>query len=268
MVISGDARGRLDAFRIHGLKVAADVKRVDNKLRIERVLEGWEEQARSASCCCTRRSPLWTRPSRPSSTARCGPRSRGRGRQRELPSHLAGVPEAGARERLAASAHASARSRTRRLRTTTRRRLALPPEPERRARHALARWETLGRFELEAGEHAPTFDDGASLLLLGEEVRPLVERLTAPIIVDERAQAAHRSGPTGRRRRAAQASQVGIPLPVHGGDEARLKRRERAEEALRTGNCPMPQLGLLMEGGPRPRGAGAASASRGRSSSR
>ncbi len=40
LVISGDERGRLDAFRIHGLKVAADVRRVDDKLRIERVVRG------------------------------------------------------------------------------------------------------------------------------------------------------------------------------------------------------------------------------------
>ena len=36
------------------------------------------------------------------------------------------------------------------------------------------------------------------------------------------------------------------------GDKARLSRRESAEEALRTGNCPLPQLGLLMEGRPAP----------------
>jgi len=40
VVISGDVRGRLDAFRIHGLKIAADIRRFDNKLRIERVVRG------------------------------------------------------------------------------------------------------------------------------------------------------------------------------------------------------------------------------------
>ncbi|RDV36434.1 AAA family ATPase [Bradymonadaceae bacterium TMQ3] len=251
-VVSGDAQGRLDAFRIYGSKVAADVRRVDNKLLLERVVRG------------------------------------GRGNPARM--MLLDAPVAIVDATLAAELHGAVRTTLseavtgsgsylriwqdyhklesenvmRRaqmfgvleyLKCEQRRdggwRFHLEPNEDLSERLALI--SELGRFELEAGEDAPVLDGetpGANPKT--NNFKPRVQRLSASISnIDVHKRLIDFAEPDEDDDQP-KPPEVGYLYLSTGGDEVRLRRRERAEEALRTGNCPLPQLGLLMEGRPTP----------------
>lgn len=251
LIISGDARGRLDVFRVYGQKIAADIRRADDKLRIERVVRG----------------------------------GRG-GNQRLIVLH---APASIVDSTLAAEVHGAVRTalseavtkdasylRTwqeyqkleretilRRARTfgaleyrsCERRRdggfrFDLAPLDDLSARMALlGEWD---RFELEAGPEPPKLDKDAPTSDSPRKPKASAQRLSAAILdVDERRQSIDLAPPDEDEDQPTPPRSGYLYLSL-GGDEARLRRRERAEEALRTGNCPLPQLGLLMEGRPAP----------------
>jgi hypothetical protein len=252
MVISGDARGRLDAFRIHGLKVAADVRRVDDKLRIERVVRGGTGNrprlmliyAAVSIVDATHAAELHGAVRTTLSKAVAGSDSYLRTWQDyhklERESVLRRARTFGALE------YASCERRR-----DGGWRFHLRPIEDLTSRLALlGEWD---RFELEAGEHAPLLDeDTAAPNAATKKARAKVQRLSASIIdVNDQKRFVDLAGPDEDDEQP-KPPKAGCLYLSTGGDEARLKRRARAEEALRTGNCPLPQLGLLMEGRPAP----------------
>lgn len=116
-----------------------------------------------------------------------------------------------------------------------------------------ARLSALGeeaRFELEAGNAPPDLDNLGTNAPRGGKKAQLAAK-----VVDFDAQQAFID-----LRSPEDDDDVPLP-PERGflylsltGDRARLRRREIAEEKLRTGTNPMPQLGLLIEGRPAPGG--------------
>ncbi len=253
VLISGDGQGRLDAFRIYGLKVAADIRRIDDKLRIERVVRGGKSnQARLMLLSAQISVVDATVAAELHSAVRTTLSEAVAGRDSYL--------------RIWQEYHEIERqSVLRRARTfgalaygrCERRRdggwcFHLQRLDDLSARLALlGEWD---RFELEAGEHAPELDQNsaAGTASAGKNSGPKVQRLTAQII-----EANDRNCIIDLRAPDEDDEQPKPPISGFlylstAGDEARLRRRERAEEALRTGNCPLPQLGLLMEGRPAP----------------
>lgn len=246
LVISGDARGRLDAFRIYGFKVAADVRRIDDKLRVERVVRGGRGgnprllllYAPVALVDATLAAELHGAVRTTLSEAVAGRDSYLRTWQDyhrlERETVLRRARTFGALE----------------YRTCERRRdggwrFHLAPLDDLATRLAL-----LGerdRFELEAGEVLPMLEADTS-----RKPAAKVRRLSASIVdVDDRKPIVDLAAPDEDDDILAPPKSGYLYLSL-GGDETRLRRRERAEEALRTGNCPLPQLGLLMEGRPAP----------------
>ncbi|MCK6504435.1 AAA domain-containing protein [Myxococcota bacterium] len=253
MVISGDARGRLDAFRIHGLKVAADVRRVDDKLRIERVVRGGKGNrprrlmlvyAPVSVVDATLAAELHGAVRTTLSEAVAGSDSYLRTWQDYHKLEREGVLRRA--RTFGAIEYASCERRR-----DGGWRFHLRPIDDLTARLALlGEWD---RFELEAGEHAPMLDEDPSNATPATKKSGRKElRLSASIMdVNDHKRFIDLTGPDEDDEQP-KPPKSGVLYLSTGGDEARLKRRERAEEALRTGNCPLPQLGLLMEGRPAP----------------
>jgi hypothetical protein len=252
MVISGDARGRLDAFRIHGLGVAADVRRVDNKLRIERVVRGGKGNkprlmlvyAPVSVVDATLAAELHGAVRTTLSEAVAGSDSYLRTWQEYHKLEREGVLR---RARTFGAIEYSGCERRR----DGGWRFHLRPIDDLTARLALlGEWD---RFELEASEHAPLLEESPSTSTpLTKDPRRKHQRLSASIAdVNDTKRFIDLAGPAEDDEQP-KPPEFGVLTLSTGGDEARLKRRERAEEALRTGNCPLPQLGLLMEGRPAP----------------
>ena len=253
VVISGDARGRLDAFRIHGLKIAADIRRIDDKLRIERVVKGGKnnqprlmllfapiaivDATQAAELHGAVRTTLAEAVTSSSSYLRTWQEYQ----KLERDSVLRRARTFGAIEYQNAE----------RRRDDGGWRFHLVPSEDLAARLAL-----LGdseRFELEAGEYPPSFEEHATAAAPSSRKKGATERrLSASISeVNEHKRFIDLAPPDDDDEQPKPPTAGHLYLST-GGDEARLARRERAEEALRTGKCPMPQLGLLMEGQPAP----------------
>jgi hypothetical protein len=247
MLTSGDPQGRLDAFRIHGLKVAADVQRVEGKLRIERVLRGGYQNDPQLTLLhasvqivdATVVGALHGAARTVLSEAVAGKGSYLRTWQDYLALERASV------ERKARALGVLPYTRCE-LRPNGGWRFFLRSAEDIDAR--LASVVDGERVELEAGENAPAFDWEAA----GEakKRKPLEQRLSAPVSkVDPSGRYVDLAGPNEDEDQP-KPPPSGVLYLSTGGDRARVKRRERAEAALRTGNCKMPQLGLLMEGRP------------------
>lgn len=253
LVISGDPRDRLDAFRIYGHRIVADVRRVDDRLRIDRVARGGHS-----------------------------------GNQRLT---LLAAPVAIVDATLAAAVHGSVRttlaqavtggdsylqvwqtyhqlerdSILRRARSfgsleythSERRRddggwrFHLAPVDDLATRLELLGDD--GRFELEAGTVPPSHAEERRPAAAPRAARAKSKNLSAALfVVDEQRGIVDLAPPQDDEDDGPEPPRTGHLYLAIGGDAARLARRERAEEALRTGNCPLPQLGLLMEGHPAP----------------
>ena len=251
LVISGDARGRLDAFRVHGLKVAADVRRVDGKLRIERVVRGGNANnprlmllyAPLSIVDATIAAELHGAIRTTLSEAVAGSDSYLQTWQRYSRLERDGVL------RRAQTFGALEYERCERRRDGGWR-FHLVPVDELAARIAL-----LGerdRFELEADKHAPALDGDTFGASPQKKSAPPVERLSARIVDVNHQQCIVDLAAPEEDDEQPKPPLSGYLYLSTVGDQSRLRRRERAEEALRTGNCPLPQLGLLMEGRPAP----------------
>ena len=251
LVISPDARGRLDAFRIHGHRVAVDVRRADDKLRIDRVVLGGRAGnprlmllfAPMSVVDATLAAALHGAVRTTLSEAVTGSASYMRTWQDyhklERESVLRRARTFGALE----------------YRSCERRRdggwrFHLLPLDDLASRLALlGEWD---RFALEAGDHPPVLDGDPKAAAALRKPDPKVERLSAAIVdIDDRRRTLDLAPPDEDEDQPSPPKAGYLYLSLS-GDEARLGRRERAEEALRTGNCPLPQLGLLMEGRPAP----------------
>ncbi|MEO7332269.1 MAG: AAA domain-containing protein, partial [Minicystis sp.] len=102
------------------------------------------------------------------------------------------------------------------------------------------------RFELEAGSRPPSWESLESPPGFDRKNPPLV----APVArVDAERRTVDLRAKDENEGRLEPPEQGFLYLSVV-GDRARLRRREEAEERLRTGNCKMPWLGLLLEGRP------------------
>jgi hypothetical protein len=252
LIISGDARGRLDAFRVHGLKVAADVRRIDNRLRIERVVRGGKGNgprlillsAPASIVDATLAAELHGAVRTTLSEAVAGEHSYLRTWQYY---HQLESENVLRRARAFGSLEYARCDR----RPDGGWRFHLAPVEDLKAR--LDSLGELDRFELEASKHPRQFDkDPPATSPVTRRVGREDKRLSASVIkIDDHGRFLDLVGP-GEDDEQPRPPETGYLSLSTRGDEARLKRRERAEEALRTGNCPLPQLGLLMEGRPAP----------------
>lgn len=252
LIISGDAQGRLDAFRIYGHRIAADIRRADGKLRIDKVVRG----GRSGN---QRLTLLYA----PASVVDVTLAAELHGSVRTTLSqavtggdsylaiwqtyHKIEEETVLRRARTFGAIEYTARDRRREDGGW---RFTLAPNEGLADRLAL-----LGeaeRFELEAGAAPPSFDGDRAPTGAPRKSSPKSPNLTATILrVDERKQTIDLAPPDEGDEQPTPPKSGYLYLAI-GGDKARLERRRRAEEALRTGNCPLPQLGLLMEGQPAP----------------
>lgn len=248
LVVSSDASGRLDAFRIHGLKIAIDIRRIGDKLRVERVIKGGKTgsprlmllYAPTAIMDATLTAELHGAVRTVLSEAVTGGDS-----------YLRMWQEYHKIERETILRRARTFG-TLEYQTSERRRdggwrFHLTKVDDLTARLALlGEW---ARFELEAGDHAPVLDGAPTT------ARPHkrgAQRLSASIVnANEGKRFVDLAAPDDDDEQPTPPKSGHLYLSIS-GDESRLKRRERAEEALRKGNCPLPQLGLLMEGRPAP----------------
>jgi hypothetical protein len=248
LVISGDPCGRLDAFRIYGYKVAADVRLIDNKYRIDRVVRGGNGANHrlillyapasivDATIAATMHGAVRTALSEAVTGENSYLRTWQTYQKLEMENVLRRARTFGALQ----------------YRTCERQRdggwrFQLAPLDDLAARLSLLGEET--RFELEAGEVPPELDE-PTFAAVGPSSVSNVPRLSAAIAhVDYTKPFVDLAAPDEDDVQPKPPKSGYLYLSLR-GDEVRLRRRARAEEALRTGNCPLPQLGLLMEGRP------------------
>jgi hypothetical protein len=249
LLISADARERIDAYRIYGFKVAADVRTTDGKLRIERVVRGGRAgnprlrllYAPISIVDATIAGAMHGAVRTTLSEAVAGRDSYLRTWQ-----YYHALEREGVLRRARTFGALEYRSCERRRDGGWRFHLA--PLDDLTARLAL-----LGesdRFELEAGSALPQLEDAAAPA--PRKPGKKVQRLSAAIVeVHDQKRTIDLASPDDDEDQP-KPPKAGYLYLSTAGDEARLKRQERAEVALRTGNCPLPQLGLLMEGRPAP----------------
>jgi len=250
LVISPDARGRLDSFRIYGHRVAADVRRVGDKLRVERVVRGGRGGQQRLTLL---HAPVSIVDATLAAALHGAVRTTLSEAVAENASYLRTWQEYHRMERenvlRRARSFGAVAYQTHERRRDGGWRFHLRPVDDLVERLALlGGWD---RFELEAGAEPPSLDAPAPSTAPQTD-RGRVDKLSASIVaIDERRLILDLAPPEEEQDQPSPPAAGYLYLSLS-GDEARLRRRERAEEALRTGNCPMPQLGLLMEGRPAP----------------
>lgn len=251
MVVSGDERGRLDTFRIHGLKVAADIRRVDNKLRIERVVRGGKN---NSSRLMLLFAPVSIADATLTAELHGAVRTALSQAVAENHSYLQIWQKYHELERQSvvgrAQAFGALEYKSCRRRPDGGWQFQLQHAEDLPARiAALGEW---GRFELEAAARAPAFGFSASPATPDTKKPAAKEKLLSAAIMKLSDKGLLDLAGPDEDEDQPKPPESGFLYLSTGGDETRLKRREQAEKALRTGDCPMPQLGLLMEGRPAP----------------
>ena len=251
LVVSGDARGRLDAFRIYGHKVAADVRRIDDRLRIERVVRGGRARNQRLTLLY---APITVVDATVAAELHGAVRTTLSEAVAGSDSYLRTWQEYHRMERENVLRRARTFGSLEYLSCERRRdggwRFRLVPIDDLANRLSLlGEWD---RFELEAGNEPPRLDEEAAATPPPRRGGPRVQRLSASIIGADDRKGFLDLAPPDEDEDHPRPPRSGYLYLSLRGDEARLGRRERAEEALRTGNCPLPQLGLLMEGKPAP----------------
>ena len=252
IVISGDAQDRLDAFRVYGHRIAADVRRTDDKLRIDKVVRGGRTGHQ-------RLTLLYA----PASVVDATVAAELHGSVRTT---LSQAVTGGDRYLQIWQTYQKIEEETVLRRSRTFGALEYTACERRREgggwRVTLAPIGGLAgplallgeseRFELEAGDAPPILDGEKSSVGSPRKSAPKLPLLTATVLrIDELRRIVDLSAPDDDDEQPTPPRYGYLYLAI-GGDKARLDRRRRAEEALRTGNCPLPQLGLLMEGQPAP----------------
>lgn len=250
LVVVGDPRGHKGAFRIVGHRIAADVRRIENRLQIERVVRGGQNNkerqillsAAVSIVDATVAAELHGNARNALSEAVAANQSYLRIWQKYHNIEVESV------KRRARSFGSLQFDRCEKQRDGSWRffLVTIDDLPDRLA--LLGDWD---RFELEASDRAPAFgESGAARGQPPKRGNAKVKRLSGAILdCDEQRRVMDIAGPDEDDEAPVVPSTGYLSLSTT-GDEARLQRRARAEEALRTGNCPLPQLGLLMEGRP------------------
>jgi AAA domain len=245
-VVSAGPQGSQEAFRMFGKGPAIDVRREDNRLRIERVLKGAPTGDAPIQLLV---APLSFADRTATGEIAAGARLTLEQAVRDEGSYLRIWSTYAEMERETLQRKARRVGSLRYDRCSRRSdggfqfHLAEADDVE-------ARFASLGdeeRFELEAGETPPDLD-----------------KLDAPNGRQARHSAAVVSADTERRTVDLRApdredDEDTPPPPPQGflylslvGNLVSLRRRESAEQRLRTGNCPLPQIGLLLENRPAP----------------
>lgn len=252
LIISGDTQGRFDAFRVYGHRIAADIRRADGKLRIDKVVRGGRSGNQRLTLLYAPVSVV---------DATLATELHGSVRTTLSQAVTGGDSYLGIWQTYLKIEEETVLRRARtfgaleyiardRRREDGGWRFTLTPAEGLADRLAL-----LGeaeRFELEAGDAPPSFDGDRAPTGAPRKSRLKILNLTATILrVDEQKQTIDLAPPDEDDEQPTPPKSGYLYLAM-GGDKARLERRRRAEEALRTGNCPLPQLGLLMEGQPAP----------------
>ncbi len=242
-VISGGEREVQTAFRIFGRGIAVDVAVSGNRLRIERVVKS----------APVNQAPLHLldAPLAIADLTETGPMAETARRTLEKAVRSAGSylriwSTYADMERQAVMARARRIGALRYERKERRRdggyRFHLARVSDLEAR--LAGLDDQERFELEAGESAPnlrSFDD-----LSGRETR----RMSAPVLaVDMANRVVDLRAPEDDEDQPTPPEEGYLYLSLT-GDRTSLRRRQIAEEKLRTGNTEILRLGLLLEGQP------------------
>ncbi|TNF32997.1 MAG: AAA family ATPase [Deltaproteobacteria bacterium] len=245
-VVAGDLRDRPDVFRIYGRRLAVDVRRADGKLRVERAARGATPgrepltlmlaPVRFVDATLTAELTTEARAALEQAVADAGS-------YLAMWEHFHALDVATTEQQARAFGAVEYTSRKQ--------------GPERGWTFRLVKDESLAErlavladghgVTLEVGERAPSFD-GTGRPRRKEEGQkvPFSSHVT------------HLDAGKGRLDlapaddEAAAPPEKGFLFIARAGDRTRQARRERAEEALRNGTCPMPQLGLLMEGRPAP----------------
>jgi hypothetical protein len=246
LIITGDTSGRLDAFRIHGHRLTVDVATVDGRLRIDRVVRNARRQGRLLL--------LWA-PTRIVDQTSNGPMREAihvmlTRAVNDSGSYLASwrkyaeLEERIVREKAWSFGALEYVSRERDVNGGWKFVLgALPPNT---VRERLAPLGDSDRFELMAAADPPDLKSDK-----GQERRRSVPGYSAGLRSHDGDRSLTLADLDDNDDKEDPPPKGFLSLST-GGDKARIQRRSRAEEALRTGTCPMPQLGLLMEGRPNP----------------
>ena len=248
-VTAGDIQGRPDVFRIYGHKLAVDVRRVDDKLRIERVARGARAGAQHLTL-------IWATLRLVDATQSAALTTEARTALEQAvateESYLATWERYHALEVATSERHARAvgaveytSCRQRSDGGWTFRLVRDDGLAEKRALIA-----DRDGVALEAGETAPNFDAGSTPAPRSRRER--TKRLVARVADFDAGKGRIDLAPAGDDEDAPAPPSTGYLFVSQAGDRVRQARRARAEEALRHGTCPMPQLGLLMEGRPAP----------------
>ena len=252
-IMCGTHIGGNETFRIVGDTIAADVRRVDNRLRIERIVRGGSltntrlvlARAQIAFVDATLAAEL-------------------NGAARTILS--AAVADATSylrhwqtyqqieREQLQTRADAIGYFAYERVerRSSGAWRFSLTPGA---ADELLRRVDKVGHsssLELEAGEQLPRRGMDEQLPPDARRQRARERRLQGPIANCSEHESFVEILPDDEDESATTPPPKGYLYLATAGDQKRIERRAKAEEALRTGVCPMPQLGLLLEGRPAP----------------
>jgi hypothetical protein len=243
-VVAPGKGGQLEAFRMIGRRVSVDVRREKDRLRVERVTRGGAPVRLTVTLLV---APMAFCDATVAAEVASGARHALEEAVRSQDSYLRVWVEYNRLETDAILRRARAfgalpySQRTRRPRDggwTFR--IGEVPDLDRRLR-------VLGdsdRFELEAARQAPDFE---TLDTPSEE-----EALSAPLLdFDLRARTLDLAAAEEGDEQPHPPERGYLFLSTR-GDRTRLRRREVAEEQLRTGRCPMPWLGLLLEGRPSP----------------
>jgi hypothetical protein len=248
-VITAGAREAREAFRVLGKGVAVDVRRLDGKLRVDRVLRAPPPGDAPVHLLVAAMSFTdITAPGELAAGARLALDQAVRSAESYLRiwSTYAGL-EREAILRRATGVGSLRYDRVERLPNGALR-FHVTGDENLEARLAALGDET--RFELAASEDAPLLDDldaAKPSKQQGKIVSARVDRYDA----DRRTVVLRAPDDEAEAPEPPAAGFLHLSLA---GDLASLRRREDAEEKLRTGNCPMPQLGLLLEGRPFPTG--------------
>ena len=251
LVISSDARGRMDAFRIYGHRVSADVRRIEEKYRVERVVRGGRRGSQRLTLLF---APLSAVDATIQAELHGAVRTTLSEAVTKETSYLRTWQVYHKLERESilrrARTFGSCEYQARERRRDGGWQFRLAPLDDLSDRLAiLGEWT---RFELEAGDAPPVLDGERAPVNAPKGQTRKLPRLSAAIVaVNERNHTIDLAPPDDEEDQPVPPPSGYLYLSLS-GDEASLRRRERAEEALRTGNCPLPQLGLLMEGRPAP----------------
>ncbi|RKH44291.1 AAA family ATPase [Corallococcus sicarius] len=246
-VISGGSHDADDAFRILGTNLSIDVRRHNDHLRVERVIKGGRTDGAVLQLLC---APLSFADLSVAGELAVGARHALEEAVRADRSYLRIWTTYNEMEWEAVLRRARTVGAIRYERCEKRRdggwRFILANTDDLETR--LEAFLDSERFELEAGAVPPTWDD---LERAGKRQRSQPSVAARVAWVDAARRQLDLRAPEDDEGQPKPPAEGFLYLSL-AGDRTRLMRREYAEQRLRTGTSPMPQLGLLLEGRPAP----------------